>query len=347
MQFSLTQVTHILGGSLEGDGEVKINALSNIEEGKPGTISFLSNPKYEPHIYTTNASAVIVKKDFTPKQTITPALIRVDNPYLSFTALLEEYHKLFSFSKKGVESPSYQSENATIGKDVYLGAFSYIGNNAKIGNNVKIYPQVYIGDDVEIGDNTIVYAGVKINHQVKIGKHCVFQSGAVIGSDGFGFAPQPDGTYKTIPQVGNVIIHDRVDIGANTVVDRATFESTIIKSGVKLDNLVQIAHNVEIDENTVIAAQAGVSGSSKIGKNVVIAGQAGIVGHLKVADKTIVAAQSGIPKNTKEGAAYLGSPALEISDARRSIVAYKRLPELMKRVQELEQKILNLTSTTE
>ncbi len=346
MQFSLNQVAQILGGNLEGDGNIKITSLSNIEEGKPGTISFLSNPKYEPHIYSTKASAVIVKNDFTPKQTLSTTLIRVEDPYLSFTALLEEYHKLFSFSKKGIETPSFQSASSILGENVYLGAFSYVGNNAKIGDNVKIYPHAYIGDDVKIGDNTIVYAGVRINHKVRIGKYCVFQSGAVIGSDGFGFAPQPDGTYKTIPQVGNVVIEDHVDVGANTVVDRATFESTVIKSGVKLDNLIQIAHNVEIGENTVIAAQAGVSGSSKVGKNVVIAGQAGIVGHLKVADKTIVAAQSGIPKNTQEGKAYLGSPALEISEARRAIVVYKRLPELMKRIQELEQKILNLTATT-
>lgn len=347
MEFTLQQIAHILNGELIGDPSASVHTVSNIEEGKPGSITFLSNPKYEPHIYDTGATAVIVKKDFKGKEKVKTNLIAVDDPYLSFTALLEEYHKLTSFQKTGIEDPSYVANDATVGNQVYRGAFSYIGSKAKIGNNVKIYPQVHIGDNVEIGDNTIIYAGVKIYGNVKIGSHCVIQSGAVIGSDGFGFAPQSDGTYKTIPQIGQVIIGNHVDIGANTVIDRATFEATIIRDGVKLDNLIQIAHNVEISENTVVAAQAGISGSAKIGKNVTIAGQVGIVGHLSVADKTIIAAQSGISKDTKSGEILLGSPAFDMRDAKKSFIVYRKLPELMKRVQELEQKILNLPTVKE
>lgn len=342
MEFSLGQIAQLLNGVLEGDANLKVNKLSNIEEGTPGSISFLSNPKYEPFIYTTKATAVIVKNDFVARQQVSANIIKVDDPYLSFTALLETYQKLFSFRKSGIESPSFISPSAKTGENIYLGAFAYLGENVVIGNNVKIYPNVYIGDGVRIGDNTIIYAGVKIYHGVTIGAHCVVQSGAVIGSDGFGFAPQPDGTYKTIPQVGNVVIEDHVDIGANTVVDRATFESTIIRKGVKLDNLIQIAHNVEIGENTVIAAQTGISGSTKVGKSSIIAGQVGIVGHIKIAEKTTIGAQAGIGKNTVSGRTYLGSPGYEISEYMKSYVVFKKLPELMKRINELEQKIINL-----
>jgi UDP-3-O-[3-hydroxymyristoyl] glucosamine N-acyltransferase len=342
MEFSVEQIAGLLNGTVVGDGSLTVTSLSNIEAGVAGTISFLSNPKYEPHIYTTKSTAVIVKKDFEAKQKVNTNLILVDDPYLSFTTLLETYHKITSFQKKGKEEPSFVATNATVGTDVYQGAFSYIGAGSKVGNNVKIYPNAYIGDNVQIGDNTIIFAGVKIYGNVSIGAHCVIQSGAVIGSDGFGFAPQADGTYKTIPQVGKVIIEDHVDVGANTVIDRATFESTVIKKGVKLDNLIQIAHNVELGENTVVAAQTGISGSTKVGKNVIVAGQVGIVGHIKIADKTIIGAQAGIGKNTISGKTYLGSPGYEIGDYMKSYVVFKKLPDLMKRIQELEQKLVNL-----
>ena len=270
-------------------------------------------------------------------------IILVEDPYLSFTALLEEYHKVVSFQKIGVEEPSFIGENSKCGDNIFRGAFSYIGNNVTVGNNCKIHPHVYIGDHVTIGNNTILHSGVKIYANCKIGNHCVMHAGAVIGSDGFGFAPQKDGSYKTIPQVGNVIVEDHVDIGANTTVDCATFESTVIKRGVKLDNLVQIAHNVEVGENTVIAAQAGISGSTTIGKNCVIAGQAGIVGHITIGDKITIAAQSGLSKSVdKQGAVFLGSPGFEIADYKKSYVIFRRLPDLLNRIKELEQKILNL-----
>ncbi|MFT7031726.1 MAG: UDP-3-O-[3-hydroxymyristoyl] glucosamine N-acyltransferase [Cyclobacteriaceae bacterium] len=343
MEFKVSQIAHILNGEVQGDENISINKLGSIEEAGEGVISFLSNPKYESFIYTTKASVVIVKKDFVPKEKLAVTIILVEDPYLSFTALLEEYHKVMSFQKVGIEEPSFIGENSICGHNIFRGAFSYIGSDVSIGDNCKIHPHAYIGDNVTIGDNTILYPGVKIYANCKIGSHCVMHSGAVLGSDGFGFAPQKDGTYKTIPQVGNVVVEDHVDIGANTTVDCATFESTIIKSGVKLDNLVQIAHNVEVGNNTVIAAQAGISGSTRIGKNCIIAGQAGIVGHITVGDKITLAAQSGLSKSVdKEGAVFLGSPGFEIADYRKSYVIFRRLPDLMNRIKELEQKILNL-----
>ncbi|MFY0651067.1 MAG: UDP-3-O-(3-hydroxymyristoyl)glucosamine N-acyltransferase [Cyclobacteriaceae bacterium] len=343
MEIKVSQIAHILNGQIKGDENRTINNIGSIETAKAGSISFLSNPKYESYIYSTKASAVIVAKDFEAKQELDTTLIFVDDPYLSFTALLEEYHKMVSFQKEGIEEPTYLAEGAQCGENIYRGAFSYIGKGVIIGKNCKIHPHVFVGDNVSIGDNTIVYSGAKIYPNCKIGNHCVIHSGAVIGSDGFGFAPQKDGTYKTIPQVGNVVIEDYVDIGANTTIDCGTFESTVIKSGVKLDNLIQVAHNSEIGENTVIAAQAGVSGSTTVGKNCIIAGQAGIVGHLTIADKTTVAAQSGVSKSyKKEGGVLLGSPAFEIADYRKSYVVFRRLPELLDRIKELEQKILNL-----
>ena len=343
MEFKVSQIAHILNGEVQGDENISINKLGSIEDAGEGSISFLSNPKYESFIYTTQASVVIVKKDFVPKETLATTIILVEDPYLSFTALLEEYHKVMSFQKVGIEEPSFIGENSICGDNIFRGAFSYIGSNVSIGDNCKIHPHAYVGDNVTIGDNTILYPGVKIYANCKVGSYCVMHSGAVLGSDGFGFAPQKDGTYKTIPQVGNVVVEDHVDIGANTTVDCATFESTIIKSGVKLDNLVQIAHNVEVGNNTVIAAQAGISGSTTIGKNCIIAGQAGIVGHITVGDKITLAAQSGLSKSVdKEGAVFLGSPGFEIADYRKSYVIFRRLPDLMNRIKELEQKILNL-----
>jgi UDP-3-O-[3-hydroxymyristoyl] glucosamine N-acyltransferase len=344
MEFTVSQIAFLLGGEVKGDGEVKINMLAKIQEAKPGQIAFLSNPKYEPFIYDTMASAVIVKKDFESRKSLKPSLILVDDPYSSFTILLEEYHKFISFQKNGIEQPSFIGENSSVGTDIYRGAFSYIGSNVKIGNNVKIYPNAYIGDNVSIGDNTIINAGVKIYPDSKIGHNCVFHSGVIIGSDGFGFAPLPDGTYKTIPQMGNVIIGNHVDIGANTVVDCATFhgDSTVIEDGVKLDNLVQIAHNVKIGKNTVIAAQTGISGSNEIGENCIIGGQVGMAGHLKIANKTSIGAQAGVSKSTKEGDKLWGSPAIDLMKYTRAYAVFKNLPDLSSRLRQLEEKMLNL-----
>ena len=274
MEFTVQQIAQLLGGSVKGDGSLKINMLAKIQDAKPGQIAFLSNPKYEQFIYTTKASAVIVSKDFQSRRNIDATLILVDNPYTSFTRLLEEYHKLITFQKVGVEQPSFIGENCTEGSNIYRGAFSYVGNNVRIGNNVKIYPHVFVGDRCIVGDNTILHPNVKLYEDTQIGVNCEIHSGTVIGSDGFGFAPQEDGTFKTIPQLGNVIIEDNVSIGANTVIDCATMygDSTLVRKGVKLDNLIQIAHNVELGKNTVIAAQVGVSGSTKIGENCMIGG---------------------------------------------------------------------------
>ncbi|TAG51566.1 MAG: UDP-3-O-(3-hydroxymyristoyl)glucosamine N-acyltransferase [Cytophagales bacterium] len=343
MEFTTSQIAHILGGKVEGNADLKVNTLAKIQEGTPNSISFLSNLKYENFLYSTLSGAVIVDHDYLLKDKINTTLIRVDNSYTAFSTLLEEYHKLTTFAKKGVEQPCFAGENLIIGENNYRGAFSYIGNNCKIGNNVKIYSHVYIGDSVEIGDNTIIYAGVKIYSNTKIGNYCTLQSGCVIGSDGFGFAPQPDGTYKTIPQIGNVILENHVDIGANTVIDCATMGSTIIRTGVKLDNLIQIAHNVEVGKNTVIAAQTGVSGSTKIGESCIIAGQVGVVGHIEVAAKTSIGAQSGISKDIFDsGKSYFGSPAVELKQQMRTYSVYRKLPELLKRIEELEEKVLHL-----
>ncbi len=342
MEFSVNQIAGILNGAVVGDGSLLINNLGKIQEAQQGTVSFLSNPKYENYIYSTQATAVIVSHDFSPKKALNTTLIKVDNPYSSFTQLLEEYHKIISFQKSGVENPSFIGENSTTGANIYRGAFSYIGNHVSIGNNVKIYPHAYIGDYVHVGNNTIIHPGVKIYAQTKIGNHCVIHAGTVIGSDGFGFAPQPDGTYKTIPQLGNVIIEDHVDIGANSVIDCATLDSTIIRNGVKLDNLIQIAHNVEIGQNTVIAAQTGVSGSSKIGENCIIGGQVGIIGHLEIANKVSVAAKTGISKSVKtEGQILMGMIGFDRKSYLKSYAIFRNLPELQDRLKELEEKIVN------
>lgn len=343
MEFTINQIAAMLGGEVKGNGNEKISMLAKIQDAKKGQIAFLSNPKYEQYIYTTQASAVIIKKDFVARKEITSALILVDDPYVSFTVLLEEYHKLISFQKSGIEQPSFIGEGSTTGKNIYRGAFSYIGNKVKIGDHVKIHPQAFIGDDVMIGDNSIIHAGVKVYAGTKIGSNCVIHSGTVIGSDGFGFAPQEDGTYKTIPQLGNVIIEDNVTIGANTVIDCATMfgDATIIRNGVKLDNLIQIAHNVEVGKNTVMAAQAGVSGSSKIGENCVIAGQVGIAGHLVIANNTSLGAQAGVSKSIKEeGQKLIGYPVIDIKEYFRSYAVFKKLPDINYRLRELEGKVL-------
>jgi UDP-3-O-[3-hydroxymyristoyl] glucosamine N-acyltransferase len=350
MEFTITQIAGMLGGQVSGDGTQKINMLGKIQDAKTGQVAFLANPKYEQYIYTTEASAVIVKKDFQPRKEIATTLILVDDPYTSFTSLLEEYHKLISFQKTGIEQPCFIGTDSEVGINIYRGAFSYIGSRSKIGNNVKIYPHAYVGDDVTLGDNTILHTGVRLYAGTKVGNNCVIHAGTVIGSDGFGFAPQADGTYKTIPQLGNVIIEDNVSIGSNTVIDCATLfgDSTIIHAGVKLDNLIQIAHNVEIGKNTVIAAQTGISGSTKIGENCMLAGQVGIAGHLVIANNTGIGAQAGIAKTIKdEGEKIMGSPAFDIKAYFKSYALFKRLPDLNDRLRELEKKVFGseLSST--
>lgn len=343
MEFSVNQIAMMLSGEVKGDGNEKIKMLAKIQDAKKGQIAFLSNPKYEQYIYSTQATAVIVKKDFIPRKEISSTLILVEDPYISFTRLLEEYHKLVSFQKSGIEEPSFMHNTASTGKNIYRGAFSYIGSNVRVGDNVKIYPHAYIGDNVVVGDNTIIHPGVKIYADSKIGNNCVLHSGAVIGSDGFGFAPQEDGSYKTIPQLGNVAIEDNVAIGANTVIDCATLfgDSTLIRQGVKLDNLIQIAHNVEIGKNTVIAAQTGISGSTKIGENCLFAGQVGVAGHITVANNTHLGAQSGVSKSIKEeGLRLMGYPAFEFGAYFKSYAVFKKLPDINHRLKELENKIV-------
>jgi UDP-3-O-[3-hydroxymyristoyl] glucosamine N-acyltransferase len=341
MEFTLNQIAGMLGGEVRGDGSKKINMLAKIQDAKEGQIAFLANPKYEQYIYTTNATAVIVQRSFQPKREIFSTLVLVEDPYSSFTILLEEYHKLISFQKTGVEQPSFIGERTKEGKGIYRGAFSYVGINVKIGDNVKIYPHVFVGDDVILGNNVILHPNVKLYAGTRVGNNCVIHSGVVVGSDGFGFAPQEDGTYKTIPQLGNVIIEDNVTIGANTVIDCATMfgDSTIIRNGVKLDNLIQIAHNVEVGKNTVIAAQAGISGSTKVGDNCMIAGQVGIAGHLVIANNTSMGAQAGISKSTAEGERLIGYPAINITEYFRSYAVFKKLPDLNHRLRELEKKV--------
>ena len=343
MEFTINQIAAMLQGEVEGNGNEAVSTIGKIEEAEAGSITFLANPKYENFIYTTKASAVIVKKDFQGSKPIQSTLIRVEDPYSSFTKLLEEYDKIVSFSKSGIEEPSFISNSAEHGEGLYRGAFSYIGENVKIGNNVKIYPHAYIGDNVTIGDHCIIYSGAKIYADTQIGNHCIFHSGVVVGSDGFGFAPQDDGTYKKVPQLGNVVVEDHVEIGANTVIDCATLGSTLLEQGVKLDNLVQIAHNVVIGANTVIASQSGISGSTKLGKNCIVAGQVGLVGHIEIADKVTLAAKTGLSKSVKkEGAVIFGYPAMDHKTYLKSHAIFRNLPELKQRVNELEKKVLNL-----
>ncbi|MDH5474165.1 MAG: UDP-3-O-(3-hydroxymyristoyl)glucosamine N-acyltransferase [Cyclobacteriaceae bacterium] len=344
MQFSIAQIAVLLGGKVEGEAEETINMLSSIQDASKGQISFLSNPKYEPLIYTTNASAVIVSNDFSPREKLTTTIIRVNDPYIAFTQLLEQYHAFISFQKSGVEEMSFIGSNSKTGEGIYRGAFSYIGENVTIGENVKIYPHTYIGDNSVIGNNTILHSGVKLYSNSKIGDNCVLHSGVIIGSDGFGFAPQEDGTYKNIPQLGNVVIGNNVHIGGNTVIDCSVMptDSTIIGDGTKLDNLIQIAHNVKIGKNTVIAAHSAIAGSTEIGDNCVFGGQSGVAGHLKVANKTSLGAQTGLGKSVKkEGEKLFGSPAINLSQFYRSYAVFKNLPDLSTRLRQLEDKMLN------
>ena len=340
MEFTVEQIAQMLKGEVRGDKSLKVNQLAKIEEGSIGTISFLANPKYEQYIYSTHSTAVIVDKNFEAKREFSTTLILVENAYVAFTVLLQEYQKILVQNKKGVEQPSFINPTAEIGEDVYIGAFAYIGERCKIGNNSKIYPNVSISDSCVIGENCTIYSGATIYHNTIIGNNCTIHANAVIGADGFGFAPQADGTFVAIPQLGNVVLEDNVSIGANTTVDRATMGSTILREGVKIDNLVQIAHNVEIGKNTVIAAQTGISGSSKIGENCMIGGQAGLAGHISVANNTILMAKLGITKSvSKSGRIMSGSPAQDNHDNLKSQVLYKNLPKIEQRLQAVEEKL--------
>jgi len=344
MRFKARDIAKILNAAIEGDQDIEISGISKIEEGKPGTLSFLANPQYEKYIYDTTASIVLVSNDFTPSQKISSTLIRVKDPYEAFATLLGLYNKQ-KHNKAGIEDHSFVDESAETGEGVYIGAFAYIGKNVKIGNNVKIYPHVYIGDNSAIKDDVILHSGVKVYDNCEIGNNCILHSGVIIGGDGFGFASRSDNNYKKVPQVGNVIIGNYVEIGSNTTIDRATIGSTIISDGVKLDNLIQIAHNVEIGDNTVIAAQTGISGSTKIGKNCMIAGQVGIIGHLRIADNVKIAAQSGVARSIEEkGATVQGSPAYTYNQYQRSYVVFRSLPEMKKMIEIMEKELEELKS---
>ncbi len=339
MEFTASKIADFLHGEVEGDANAVVSTFAKIEEGHAGALSFLANPKYEKYLYETDSSIVLVNKTLQLEKPVKCTLIRVDNAYDAFASLLELCASAQS-EKTGREEPVSVAKSAILGDKLFLGAFSYISERVKIGNNVKIYQQVYIGENVTIGNNTVIHPGVKIYQDCIIGNDCVIHAGAVIGADGFGFAPQNDTDYKKIPQIGNVIIEDRVEIGANTCIDRATMGSTIIRRGVKLDNLIQIAHNVEIGENTVIASQSGVSGSSKVGRNCMFAGQVGLAGHLSIADGVKIGAQSGINSSIKKpDSTILGSPGMDYNDCLKSYVLVRRLPDMKKRLDELERKI--------
>lgn len=346
MKFTIAQVAQLINGEVKGDDTKEIYKLAGIDkDADSGSICFVANDKYLKYIYTTNADAVIVSKNFTPTQTIHTTLILVEDPYTAFTTLLEQYSQLLKFQKQGIEEQTCIHESAKVGEKVYIGAFVYISENVKIGNNVKIYPNTFIDKNVSIGDNTVIYAGTKIYSDTIIGTHCTIHSGVVLGSDGFGFAPQEDKTYKTIPQLGNVILENNVSIGSNTTIDRATMPdtSTIIRKGVKLDNLIQVAHNVEIGENTVISAQTGISGSTKIGKNCMIAGQVGFVNSINIADNTRIGAQSGLNSDVKkENMIIQGYPAFHIRDFQKSSVIFRQLPDLRQEILTLKKELADL-----
>ena len=345
MQFSAAQIALLINGKTEGDPGAAVAAFGKIEEAVKGQLSFLANPKYEEYLYTTGASVIIVNETLELKQPVNATLIRVADAYSAFASLLRKYQEIEAQQLTGIQEPSYIAKSARIGDKVFIGAFAYLGEGAVIGNHVKIHPQVYVGTNVRIGDNTVLHPGVKIYHNCVIGANVTIHAGSVIGGDGFGFAPQPDGSFSKIPQIGNVLIEDSVEIGANVTIDRATIGSTLIRKGAKLDNLIQIAHNVDIGNDTVIAAQAGISGSTKIGNGVMIGGQAGIVGHLQIADGARINAQSGVSKSIKaKGGAVTGSPAYEYTSALRSQAISRNLPELNRRLKELEDQIKQLLS---
>jgi len=339
MEFTAKQISELIQGTIEGDPNVVIRDVSKIEEGKPSTLTFLANPKYTPYIYTTQASVVIVNNTFKAEQPVTATLIRVEDAYSSLAKLLQMYQASLP-KKSGVEQPSFVDKTATLGDFVYVGAFAYIGEKVKLADKVQIYPQAYIGDGVSIGENTIVYAGAKIYQGCKIGANCIIHAGAVVGSDGFGFAPGADGQFEKIPQVGNVVLEDFVEIGSNTTIDRGTMGSTLIRKGTKLDNLIQVAHNVEIGDNSVLAAQTGIAGSVKIGKNVMFGGQVGISGHITIADGVKLAAQSGVSKSiVKEGSVQMGAPSFDAMQYNKSYVVFRKLPDLYNRISSIEKQL--------
>jgi UDP-3-O-[3-hydroxymyristoyl] glucosamine N-acyltransferase len=343
MQFSAAQIAMLINGKTEGDPSASVGSFGKIEEAVSGQLAFLANPKYEEFLYTTGASVIIVNESQELKQAIGSTLIRVPDAYSAFATLLTKYQEIEAQQLTGIQEPSYRAKTARLGEGVFIGAFAYVGENVVIGNNVKIHPQVYLGNNVRIGDHTVLYPGVKIYHNCVVGAHVTIHAGSVIGGDGFGFAPQADGTFKKVPQIGNVVIEDYVEIGVNAAIDRATMGSTIIRTGAKLDNLIQIAHNVDVGHHTVIAAQAGVSGSTKIGSGVMIGGQAGLVGHLQIADRARINAQSGVTKSIKsQGGAVTGSPAYEYTSALRSQAISRSLPEMERRLKELEELIRQL-----
>lgn len=345
MEFTAQQIAELLQGTVEGNPSEKVSRLSKIEEGTSGSLSFLANPIYTPHIYSTNASIVIVNNDFVAEKEVKSTMVRVENAAQSFAKLLEVYNTI-KRNKVGIEANSFIDASSTHGSDLYLGAFAYVGKEVKIGNRVKIYPNVYVGDNCEIGDDTTLFPGVKVYSDCIIGKNVTLHSGVVVGGDGFGFQPN-NGSLQKVAQIGNVIIEDMVEVGSNTTIDRATLGSTIIRKGVKLDNLIQIAHNVEIGENTVIAAQTGVAGSTKIGKNCMIGGQVGIVGHIQIADGVKIAAQSGIGASiTNPGEILQGSPAFNIGEFKRTYVLFRKLPELEKKIIELQRSLAEIRSTS-
>jgi len=343
MQFTASQIAALINGKIEGDDNTFVSSFGKIENATNGQLAFLANPKYEEHLYTTNASIIIINDVQEIKQSICATLIRVPDAYSAFATILATYKKMITEQLHGIQQPVFISTSAKIGENVYIGAFSYIGENVVIGDNVKIFPQVFLGDNAMIDEGTILYPGVKIYHECKIGKRVTVHANTIIGSDGFGFAPQKDGSFKKVPQIGNVVIEDDVEIGANATIDRATLGSTLIKTGAKLDNLIQIAHNVEVGNHTVIAAQAGISGSTKIGNNVMIGGQAGLVGHIQIADGVKIGAQSGVSKSIKVAdSIVVGSPAIEYISSLRGLAIIPNLPELKKRIMELEQMVQQL-----
>lgn len=338
MKFTAQQIASMINGQVEGNPAVEVNKIAKIEQGQPGSITFLGNPKYTHYIYETQASIIIVSKDFVPEQQLSSTLIRVESPYEAFAKMLEAYNQLVQ-DKKGISEKAFIAQSASIGKDSYVGEFSSIGENVIIGDNVKIYPGCIIGDNSSIGNNTVLYSGVKLYIGTAIGAYCTLHAGVVLGSDGFGFFPQTDNQYQKVAQIGNVVIEDHVEIGANTTIDRATLGSTVIKKGVKLDNLIQIAHNVEIGENTVIAAQTGIAGSTKIGMNCMIGGQVGITGHLVIGNDVKIAAQSGISTNIPDGSILMGSPAFDISSYRKAYVHFRNLNKIADRISNIEKEL--------
>ncbi len=344
MEFTAEQIAGILSGDVVGNAQATVTGLAKIEEGTPSSLSFLANPKYEEHIYTTQSTICIVNRTFVPTHSLpsTLTLVKVDDAHACFAKLLEVYNQMTKKQPK-IEQPSFISDSAAIGEGLYLGAFAYIGERTKIGKNASIYPQAYIGDNVTIGDNCTIHPGAKIYQDCILGNNVTIHSGTVIGADGFGFVPDEKGVFSKIPQIGNVVIEDDVEIGSNTTIDRATLGSTFIRKGVKLDNLIQIAHNVEVGEHSAMAAQAGVAGSTKIGKHVMVGGQAGISGHIKIADQTKIVAQSGIPGSVKTAETLMGSPGIPMEDFKKSYFGFRKLPYILKKLQDLEETIKTLT----